>query len=92
MGERDCAHCTFWEPPDTDDISWRRMFGRCARTPHSEDVGEWRDEGDDYLWKLSPDYADRTAIVQDASGYYAALLTLPTHFCGMFRPTPPDED
>ena len=78
-----CDNCVFWhKPSDQFDETWRGDFGMCDKTPHAEDVGKW---DDDMHWSLADEYADRTSVVQDASGYSATLYTKPSHFCAMYK-------
>ncbi|OOY15101.1 hypothetical protein [Thioclava sp. DLFJ4-1] len=78
-----CDECKFFAKPDDQfDETWRGDFGLCSRTPHAEDVGEW-DAG--MNWAMNAEHKDRTAVVQDASGYHASLYSLPSHFCAMFE-------
>jgi hypothetical protein len=84
-----CADCKFWEAPKKGE--WgpiRTVFGHCSRTPHDEDITEWDHETGER--SVLPEYADRTACAVDGSGYHAALLTMPGHFCAMFAPPPAD--
>lgn len=77
-----CDKCRYWAEPDS--YEWgpvRTSFGHCARTPHSESVEEW---SDDSTRVIAGEYADRTAVAVDGSGYNAYLLTKPEHFCAMF--------
>lgn len=67
-------------------------MGRCARTPHSEDMEEWVDDDGFTSRRILPEYADRTACAIDASGYSAALLTKHNHYCAMHQPVTVDMD
>lgn len=81
-----CDRCKYWEAPDKDE--WcpvRAVMGRCARTPHIEDMKEWFIKGDDTLDIIKIEYLDRSAATYDASGYASGLRTRPEHFCAMFK-------
>ena len=78
-----CENCKHWEKPRGGDYgNWEDDFGECRHTPHGPDLGQWNDEME---WVMEPEYADRTAVVQDASGYAATLHTKADHFCAMFK-------
>ncbi|MFC3169258.1 hypothetical protein ACFOD7_14490 [Paracoccus fontiphilus] len=80
-----CDACKFWQQPDGDE--WepvRQSFGRCARTPHVEDMTQWADKDGLYQRVMNDEHSDRTAAAADASGYAAWLLTKAEHFCPMF--------
>lgn len=82
-----CDNCQYWTDPPGDEFASaiEREFGLCSRVPHSEAVGAWDWEAEDCKWVLNPEYADRTAIARDGSGYHAHLETKAAHFCSMFK-------
>jgi len=78
-----CGKCKHWQVPEIR-LGWQGDFGFCKQTPHGEVVGVWGLSMGSQKWDVAPEYADRTAVVTDASAYNAELHTKAEHFCAMF--------
>jgi len=85
--QRTCKNCIWWDGTDNISDYIQGLFGRCKATPHSEETTEWN--ADYTEAKLKPEFAETTAMAEDGSGYYAALVTRAEHCCSMWKPSPP---
>lgn len=90
-----CETCHYWVKPDERDEG----FGKCqyarerweVRNAPFEHPKKSRSEYDDWdeVDRIEEEaLANQNAIVVDGSGYYAALLTKPKHFCSEHRKEP----
>lgn len=94
-----CETCRYWVTPDDYDDG----FGKCQYAQERWEVRQSpfqppnKPESDyddwDEVQRLEEEaFANKQAIVVDGSGYYAALLTKPSHYCGEHRQHSPAKD
>jgi len=82
-----CKNCIWWDKGYITHSLVQRLFQRCKATPHSEETTEWN--ANRTAETLKPEFAKTTAMAEDGSGYYAALVTRAEHCCSMWKPSPP---
>lgn len=81
-----CQTCRHWTAPDPEAwTAYDRTFGRCGKVPQAWDIREWDEETMED--RISPAFADVTAVAQDGSSYSASLLTRADHYCSMHQPS-----
>lgn len=72
-----CRTCEHWKA--TDDDAQKIGAGRCSNVPLLASAVDWDDEPG--LSRVAAKHKGKKAFVQDASGWYAELLTLPDFCC-----------
>jgi hypothetical protein len=74
-----CRTCKQWHPPDSESVGEVPGIGTCKATPQYWVAAEWTEDG--VTRKLKPQFANSLALVEDGSGYRAALRTFPDFGC-----------
>ena len=75
-----CGTCLHWQARDPrPDLA--ANVRQCTQVSNYWDASEWVKIDGDVVRMLRPLYANRLAFVQDASDYYATLLTTAEFGC-----------